>query len=164
VRSCEPTLAHVFLRHGTTATAQTKNGTGRTYGHYKPIVRMFKNARRYLVEKGRLANGLAPSYFIECLLYNVPDHLFTADRQAAMRGILEWLLASNKNGFGCQNGQVPLFGPTPEQWNPVLADQLINARDPRRNGLALAAEHVCLVGLSLRNGLALAAEHASSRF
>jgi hypothetical protein len=88
---------------------------------------MFKNARRYLIERGRLAAGGAPSYFVECLLYNVPDNLFVADRQLAMRGILEWLLAANLTLFMCQNGQIFLFGLTPEQWNEPDAARLIAA-------------------------------------
>jgi hypothetical protein len=106
---------------------QAKNGAGRTNFSYKPTVRMFKNARRYLVERGRLAAGTAPSYFLECLLYNVPDALFVADRRAAMAGILDWLLKTNLATFVCQNGQVPLFGPTPEQWNRQDANALILA-------------------------------------
>jgi hypothetical protein len=109
------------------ANGEAKNAAGRTYGHYKPTVRMFKNARRYLVEKGRLPDGLAPSYFVECLLYNVPDNLFAADRTTAMQGILQWLLQSNKAGCWCQNEQVPLFGLTPEQWRLPSADQMITA-------------------------------------
>lgn len=105
---------------------QSKNGIERTNGNYKPIVRMFKNARRYLVDKGLLGAATAPSYFVECLLYNVPDHLFVANRQNAMRGILEWLQTNNKVLFFCQNGQVLLFvGSTPEHWNLGDADAFI---------------------------------------
>jgi hypothetical protein len=108
------------------ANGQTKNA--RTYDSYKPTVRMFKNARRYLVTKGRLGDGIAPSYFVECLLYNVvPDGLFTNDRQETMHGVLGWLLGSDISQFWCQNGQVPLFGVTPEQWSEVYARRLIDA-------------------------------------
>jgi hypothetical protein len=106
---------------------QAKNEAGRTNGNYKPIVRMFKNGRRYIVEKQRIHPGLAPSYFLECLLYNVPDHLFVADRTEAMRGILAWLLVADKMAFGSGNGVTPLFGTTPEQWTIANADALIIA-------------------------------------
>jgi len=88
---------------------------------------MFKNARRYLVDKGLLNAAIAPSYFVECLLYNVPDHLFVANRQLAMAGILQWLNTTNKILFFSQNGQVLLFGSTPEQWNLANADSFIGA-------------------------------------
>jgi hypothetical protein len=106
---------------------QAKNGLGRTNGNYKPTVRMFKNARRHLVERGRLGHGTAPSYFVECLLFNVPDDLFVADRQVAMRGILQWLNNVNKGLFLCQNGQVLLFGLGGTQWSMANADGLIGA-------------------------------------
>jgi len=106
---------------------QAKNDLRRTNGNYKPTVRMFKNARRYLVERGNLGQGVAPSYFVECLLYNVPDALFVADQQVAMRGILQWLNNANKLLFLCQNGQVLLFGLGASQWTMPNADALIAA-------------------------------------
>lgn len=106
---------------------QTKNALGQTNGNYKPTVRMFKNARRYLVERGRLGQDVAPSYFVECLLYNVPNNLFVADRQVAMRSILQWLSNTNKALFLCQNGQVFLFGFGATQWAMPNADALLAA-------------------------------------
>lgn len=46
----------------------------RTAGLFKPTVRMFKNALSY-------PGHNFPGYFVECLLYNVPDELFLAGRQ-----------------------------------------------------------------------------------
>ncbi len=43
---------------------------------FKRTVRMFKAARSRLVEKGALKKEDAPSYFIEFLIYDVPDGLF----------------------------------------------------------------------------------------
>ena len=43
---------------------------------FKRTVRMFKAARNRLVQQGVLKKEDAPSYFIECLVYNVPDDLF----------------------------------------------------------------------------------------
>jgi hypothetical protein len=40
---------------------------------YKSTVRMFKNARNEMDERGIFDKGDAPSYFIECLLWNVPN-------------------------------------------------------------------------------------------
>jgi hypothetical protein len=106
---------------------QAKNDNPRTGGNYKPIVRMFKNARAYMVDHGMLAASVAPSYFVECLLYNVPDHLFVANRQQAMYGICEWLRTTNMVLFMCQNGVTFLFGLTEEQWNIGHAQQFVNA-------------------------------------
>jgi hypothetical protein len=43
-----------------------------TKSRFKPAIRMFKNIRSKLIERESIANGEAPSYFIEGLLYNVP--------------------------------------------------------------------------------------------
>lgn len=47
-----------------------------TNGNFKRIVRVFKNMRNSMVEHGLLAGGIAPSYFIEGMLYNVPNDKF----------------------------------------------------------------------------------------
>ena len=77
----------------------------------KRTIRMFKAARNRLVDKGALTKDDAPSYFIECLLCNVPDHLFEDKLAPTYTGILDWLKTAKLNNFECQNGQVPLFGP-----------------------------------------------------
>jgi hypothetical protein len=47
--------------------------------NFKPMVRVFKNMRNSMIEKGMLADGVAPSYFIEGMLWNVPNDRFTGD-------------------------------------------------------------------------------------
>src|SRR5262249_37556194 len=86
---------------------------------FKPTVRVFKNARTYLIDHGRLADGSAPSYFLQGLLYNVPNDRFGGTARQNLIDVLIWL-GENANlfsSFWCQNGLVPLFGPTPEQWD-----------------------------------------------
>jgi hypothetical protein len=88
---------------------------------------MFKNARTRLITDGVITREIAPSYFVECLIYNAPDPLFVAGRQAAMRGVLEWLIGNPLPPMVCQNGLVPLFGQTPEQWTIQNATNFLNA-------------------------------------
>lgn len=45
------------------------------------MARVFKNMRSRLVESGLIEAGTAPSYFIEGLLYNVPNEKFTTSYQ-----------------------------------------------------------------------------------
>ncbi len=106
---------------------QNKNSDARTGGQYKPAVRMFKNARNKAMTDRLIADTAAASYFVECLLYNVPDNLFTPIRQQTMRGILDWLRDADKTLFWCQNNTVFLFGETQEQWNTASADALIDS-------------------------------------
>ena len=94
---------------------------------FKRTIRIFKAARNRLVEKGALTKDDAPSYFIECLLYNAPNHLFKRKRAATYAGILDWLEATQLKGFKCQNGQVPLFGRGREQWSVDKARAFVRA-------------------------------------
>jgi hypothetical protein len=94
-----------------------KNGSGRTNGWFKPVVRVFKNARAYLLDRGELAAGVAPSYFLQCLLFNVPDEHFGGSYQDSYAAVLDWLNRQALSGFVCQNGEVPLFGASRQQWS-----------------------------------------------
>ncbi len=87
-----------------------------TNNRFKKTIRMFKAARNRLVDKGELKKEDAPSYFIECLLYNVPDSLFASKLAPTYTGILDWLRKAQLKDFKCQNGHVPLFGLGREQW------------------------------------------------
>ncbi|NUQ57386.1 MAG: nucleotidyltransferase [Candidatus Paceibacter sp.] len=53
----------------------TKND--RTARAYKSVVRVFKNIRNDLKEKNLLRGGDMPSFFIECLVWNVPNNYFS---------------------------------------------------------------------------------------
>ncbi len=48
----------------------------RTGRAYKSVVRIFKNVRNDLKDKGLLRSGDMPSFFIECLVWNAPDSYF----------------------------------------------------------------------------------------
>ncbi len=52
---------------------------------------MFRAARNRLVDYGVLTKDDALSYFIECLLYNVPNQLFKPKLAPIYTGILDWL-------------------------------------------------------------------------
>ncbi len=94
-----------------------KNSKGRTNGWFKPIVRVFKNARSYLIDNNSLSKNTAPSYFLQSLLYNVPDSRFGTSYQNTVFNILEYLYNNSMSNFRCQNKLDLLFGSTPEQWN-----------------------------------------------
>ena len=102
-------------------------GNQGTNGWYKPTVRMFKNARTYLVDRGVIPADLAPSYFLECLLYNVPDDKFGTNFQSTFLKVITWLLKADFSRFDCQNEQLPLFGSSPEQWSEDRAYRFLEA-------------------------------------
>ena len=99
----------------------------KTNKRYKPTVRMFKNARTYLVDRGVIPADLAPSYFLECLLYNVPDDKFGPNLQSTFREVIVWLREADFSRFFCQNEQLLLFGSSPEQWSEDSADRFLEA-------------------------------------
>jgi hypothetical protein len=75
-----------------------------TNSRFKPTVRIFKNMRSKLADDGVIGAGLAPSYYIEGLLYNVPNDKFVSDTQQSVRNVLQWLHDTNdQTNFLCAN-------------------------------------------------------------
>lgn len=99
---------------------EAKNSLLQTNGRYKPSVRMFKNARNWMIDKHFIRDGVAPSYFVECLLHNVPSEQYRATLQETYLDIVKYLIDTPIVNFMCQNGQLALFGTASTQWN--LAD------------------------------------------
>jgi Nucleotidyltransferase domain len=114
----------LHYENGTTKNAATSQ-------RYKPVVRVFKNLRNNIVSQGALHEATAPSYFIECLLYNSPNYCFKQSLSETMFEIFKWMAnLAPSSSFGslvCGNGVVPLFGPTAEQWNQSAASAFIIA-------------------------------------
>jgi hypothetical protein len=86
---------------------------------------MFKNIRNYLEDKYYMSKDLVPSYFLECMLYNVPYSKFGGSYQDTFCNVVNWLNEANLDSFVCQNKQLNLFGPTPEQWDTNKAKEFI---------------------------------------
>ena len=106
-----------------------KNGAvknSRTMNRYKPAVRMLKNARNHLVDNKVIHRSLAPSYFMECLIYNAPDDVFKKDLQDTYRRIVDWMIHSDISKAVCPNKRQYLFGPSTVQWSLEDAKTLSN--------------------------------------
>lgn len=98
------------------------NGTNKnqlTYSAFKPSVRMFKNARNHMSSNPTASN--APSYFVECLIYNVPNELLQGSRQEVFVKSLSFLAKfADAGGLAnvlAQNEQHLLFGSDSTQWD-----------------------------------------------
>ncbi len=98
-----------------------------TNGRYKRTIRMFKAARNHLVENHAIRDGTAPSYFIECLLYNVPNNLFRPSFVQSYCGVIEYLTAASLQQFKCQNGVRELFSPSRDLWSVDEAQRFVRA-------------------------------------
>jgi len=104
-----------------------KNSPSNSNGEFKPTVRLFKNARTYLINQNVINQGLAPSYFLECLIHNVPNNAFGGNYQQKFCNVVNFLAQANLTTFTCQNKQLPLFGASAEQWAVADAQNLVNA-------------------------------------
>jgi hypothetical protein len=103
-----------------------KNGAQKTDGWYKPVVRLFKNARVRLVDNGTVTQGLAPSYFLECMIYNVPDNCFGGNYRDTYCAVVNSLNEADLGKFVCQNEELLLLGDSPEQWDSASAQEFIS--------------------------------------
>jgi len=103
------------------ANGEAKNATCRTNGWYKGTVRMFKNARNKLINDGKIADGSAPSYCLECLAYNAPDACFGGSYGDTYCAVVNHLWRTPVNSYLSQNGIIPLIGTSPSQWDAGAA-------------------------------------------
>jgi hypothetical protein len=95
---------------------------------FKLTVRTFKNARNKLIEDGKIQEGLAPSYFLEGLLYNVPNDRFGGGEAANFNDVLAWLIGADRTKFVCANDLYYLFHATsPVTWRSEKCDTFLNA-------------------------------------
>lgn len=99
----------------------------KTKQSYKKAIRVFKNAYKYMCERDMISSDLASSYFIECLLYNVPNEVFESPLAPSVSGCLQWLAHANLNEFWCQNKILKLFGAKSTQWNVKDAEEFIDS-------------------------------------
>jgi hypothetical protein len=94
-----------------------------TGNRLKPTIRMMKNLRLRLVEEGMLDEGAAPSYYIEGLLYNVPNEKFTGSLGDTFCSAINWvrseaekteLVTANEQYYLLRDNKRPA-GPRPMQ-------------------------------------------------
>ncbi|WP_162876655.1 nucleotidyltransferase [Achromobacter dolens] len=76
----------------------------------KPMVRVFKNMRNRMVDHGLIKADVVPSYYIEGLLYNVPNYKFTSSYQDCVVNTLNWYRQEAKKAeLVCANEQYYLL-------------------------------------------------------
>ena len=79
---------------------------------FKRTVRTYKNLRNKMIADGDINPGLAPSYFIEGLLYNVPIDRFGGTYTQNFNNTLDWLVQADRSRFECANRMFYLFHAT----------------------------------------------------
>lgn len=95
----------------------------------KHVVRIFKNARERLITEGELEAGIAPSYYLEGLLYNVPANNFGPSYADSVHNCLAWLSQeADLSTFVCANRQYMLLDDNPDvSWTTANCQQFMNA-------------------------------------
>jgi hypothetical protein len=99
-----------------------------TKGKFKEVVRLFKT----IVSMSRREDDAIKyvrGYYIECMLYNVPNEMYlTADGTvlSAFLKVLNWLNFCDPSNFVCQNEIWSLWGGADGFWQPSHAQKLIN--------------------------------------
>lgn len=72
---------------------------------FKPMVRILKNMRCKLIDEGLIEDGSAPSYFLEGLLYNVPDDKFGNSYGDTFVAAVNWIFQAKRDDLVCANEQ-----------------------------------------------------------
>jgi len=85
----------------------------------KPMVRILKNMRNRMIDDGLLDEGVAPSYYLEGLFFNVPEAKYdtTSYGNTFVNGI-NWITSeADAAKLVCANWQYYLLGELNVQWN-----------------------------------------------
>lgn len=111
-------------RHSDNCTAKHQNCNQ----WFKPTVRIFKNMRNGMIADNYIKDGLAPSYFLEGMLYNVPNSKFGSSYQNTIANCLNWLLQADRSKLLCANEQYYLLHPSSlVTWRTEKYDEFLNA-------------------------------------
>lgn len=86
-------------KHSENCTAKHQNTSQR----FKRMVRVYKNMRNRMIDDKYIADGVAPSYFIEGMLWNVPADKFVQSYEDSFVNTFNWVLNADKTKLACAN-------------------------------------------------------------
>jgi hypothetical protein len=117
-------IANYPKQHSENCTAKHQA----TNSWFKPLVRIVKNMRGKLAADGVLTGDIAPSYYIEGLLYNVPHDKFGGSYEDSFVNCINWILGADRSQFVCANRQYYLLRDDPDvTWSTTKCDQFLDA-------------------------------------
>ena len=93
------------------------------------MIRTLKNMRSHLVANGALEAGAAPSYYVEGLLYNVPDEKFGSSYADCFVNAFNWIQSEgDKTKLLCANEMYYLLRDNSSTcWPKESGEAFINA-------------------------------------
>jgi len=80
-----------------------------THQWFKPTVRIYKNMRNHLIDSNLLAERVAPSYYIEGMLWNVPAAHFGTSFDDTFVSTFNYIVNADRAEFRCANDIHPLL-------------------------------------------------------
>jgi hypothetical protein len=87
------------------------------HSRLKPLVRIAKNLRNRMQDDHAVAEGKAPSYFLEGLLWNMPYDLYDYTHRGTIDRFVQWLSSLDTSELTCANGIHYLVRPgVPTAW------------------------------------------------
>ncbi|NKK72475.1 nucleotidyltransferase [Rhizobium leguminosarum bv. viciae] len=98
-----------------------------TNSYFKNTVRIFKNMRNRIIDEGRIVEGIAPSYFLEGLLSNVPNQFFAGTYTQTVTNCINYVLVSDTTQFTCANKNHWLIRDAPVCWSPSKFETYMKA-------------------------------------
>ncbi|HEY4063875.1 MAG TPA: nucleotidyltransferase [Puia sp.] len=96
---------------------------------FKPTVRILKNMRNSMISKGYIVNGIGPSYFLEGMLYNVPNSLFGKSYQETVVNAINWVInCPDRSKLVCANNEYYLLHESsPVTWRAENLQKYLDA-------------------------------------
>lgn len=118
-------IANYPRQHSANLTSKHQSTSKRL----KPMIRILKNLRSKLVADGLLKPGVAPSYFLEGLLYNVPSVKFGLSYGDCFVNAINWIQQeADKTKLVCANEQYYLlWNDSQTSWEKADAEEFLTA-------------------------------------
>jgi hypothetical protein len=98
-----------------------------TNSWFKPMVRIMKNMRSKLADDGKIAKDTAPSYYVEGMLWNVPNDKFGSSYVETFCNCINWLCQTDRSKLKCAHEQHALLGTSNVQWSANNCDMFLSA-------------------------------------
>jgi len=95
---------------------------------YKPTVRIFKTMRNRMIQDKMIKDGLSPSYYLEGMLYNVPNDKFGKSYADTVSNCINWLWTAKRDDLICANGMFYLLRSGSQvMWSPANFEEFLKA-------------------------------------
>ena len=111
-------------QHAANGAAKAQQCSG-----FRPAVRVMRRLASHLADAGKLHPGTWSPYFVECMVYNVPNSSFYTTLESTVLSVLmHWSSGKARwDEWLQQNQVVKLFGPKERQWDKAQAEAFVDA-------------------------------------